>query len=85
VRAALLLVSRKEAPLGIVYETDAKADANVKIVATFPADSHAPIVYPFAVTATSTHKAAAEFLAFLAGPDGKPLFEKQGFTVLKGN
>ncbi len=83
VRAALRLVSRREAPLGIVYATDAKADPAVKIVATFPTESHAPIVYPFAVTANATHKAAAEFLAFLAGPDGKPLFEKQGFTVLK--
>jgi molybdate transport system substrate-binding protein len=83
VRAALRLVSRKEAPLGIVYATDAKADPEVKVVATFPTESHAPIVYPFAVTANATHKAAAEFLAFLAGPDGKPLFEKQGFTVLK--
>jgi molybdate transport system substrate-binding protein len=85
VRAALLLVSRKEAPLGVVYETDAKADANVKVVATFPADSHAPIVYPFAVTANSTHAGAAAFLAFLASAEAKPIFEKQGFTVLKAN
>jgi molybdate transport system substrate-binding protein len=85
VRAALLLVSRKEAPLGVVYETDAKADANVKVVATFPADSHAPIIYPFAVTANSTNKAAGEFLNFLASAEAKPIFEKQGFTVLKAN
>lgn len=85
VRAALLLVSRKEAPLGIVYETDAKADANVRIVASFPADSHAPIVYPFAVTANSTNKGAAEFLAFLSSAEARPIFEKQGFTVLKAN
>lgn len=85
VRAALLLVSRKEAPLGVVYETDAKADANVKVVATFPADSHAPIIYPFAVTANSTNKGAAEFLAFLSSAEARPIFEKQGFTVLKAN
>lgn len=85
VRAALRLVSRKEAPLGIVYATDAKADPEVKVVATFPAGSHAPIVYPFAVTATSANKGANEFLAFLAGPDARPLFEKQGFTVLRVN
>lgn len=80
VRAALLLVSRKEASLGIVYETDAKADANVKVVATFPADSHTPIIYPFAVTANATNKAAGEFLAFLASAEAKSIFEKQGFT-----
>lgn len=85
VRAALLLVSRKEAPLGIVYETDAKADANVKVVAAFPTDSHAPIVYPFALTANSTNNGAAEFLAFLSSAEARPIFEKQGFTVLKAN
>lgn len=83
VRAALRLVSRKEAPLGIVYQTDANVDSDVKVVATFPADSHAPIVYPFAVTANSTNKGANDFLAFLSGPEAKPLFEKQGFAVLK--
>ena len=50
VRAALLLVSRGESPLGIVYKTDAAADPNVKVVATFPADSHPPIIYPVALT-----------------------------------
>ena len=85
VRAALRLVSRKEAPLGIVYATDAKADPDVKVVATFPADSHAPIIYPFAVTANSQNKGAEAFLAFLASAEAKPIFEKQGFTVLKAN
>ena len=50
VRAALLLVARGEAPLGIVYATDAAAEPNVKIVGTFPADTHPPIIYPAAVT-----------------------------------
>ena len=51
VRAALALVSTGEAPLGIVYRTDANADANVTVIGTFPPDSHPPIVYPAAVTA----------------------------------
>ena len=82
VRAALLLVSRGEAPLGIVYATDAAADANVRIVATFPADSHPPIVYPVALTRDSASPDAAGLLAYLRGPAAKAAFEKQGFTVL---
>jgi molybdate transport system substrate-binding protein len=82
VRAALLLVSRGEAPLGIVYATDAAADPNVRIVATFPADTHPPIVYPVAVTKDSASPDAAALLAFLRGPAAKAAFEKQGFTVL---
>ena len=54
VRAALQLVSRGEAPLGIVYATDAKADPNVKVLDTFPDDTHPPIIYPMAITASST-------------------------------
>ena len=57
VRAALILVARGEAPLGIVYASDAKADPRVKVVATFPADSHPPILYPFALTAASKSNA----------------------------
>lgn len=82
VRAALLLVSRGEAPLGIVYATDAAADANVRIVATFPADSHPPIVYPVALTRDSANPDAAGLLAYLRGPTAKAAFERQGFTVL---
>jgi molybdate transport system substrate-binding protein len=82
VRAALLLVARGEAPLGIVYRTDAAAEPAVKIVATFPADTHPPIVYPIALTAASTNPDAATFAIYLSGPEARPLFEKQGFTVL---
>jgi molybdate transport system substrate-binding protein len=82
VRAALLLVSRGEAPLGIVYRTDAAADPNVKIIDVFPENTHPPIIYPAAVTAGSTHPDAAAFLAYLKSPSAKPLFEKQGFAVL---
>jgi len=83
VRAALALVARKEAPLGIVYQTDAAADSNVKVVGFFPADTHPPIIYPIALTADSTNPDAAAFLAYLESAKARPLFEKQGFTVLK--
>jgi molybdate transport system substrate-binding protein len=82
VRAALLLVSRGEAPLGIVYATDAAADANVRIVGTFPDGPHPPIVYPVAVTKDATSPDAAAFIAYMRGPAAKVAFEKQGFTVL---
>jgi molybdate transport system substrate-binding protein len=82
VRAALVLVSRGEAPLGIVYQTDAAADANVRIIDTFPEDTHPPIVYPVALTAAASHPDAASFLAYLRSLAARPIFEKQGFTVL---
>jgi len=82
VRAALLLVSRGEAPLGIVYQTDAAADPNVKIVGTFPEDAHLPIIYPIALTANATHPDAAAFLAYIKSDKARALFEAQGFTVL---
>ncbi|MEX2165531.1 MAG: molybdate ABC transporter substrate-binding protein [Methyloceanibacter sp.] len=81
VRAALLLVSRSEAPLGIVYATDAKADPNVKVVGTFPADTHKPIIYPAAVLAKSQNADAQAFVTFLKTETNK-LFQDQGFTVL---
>ncbi|MBN9061368.1 MAG: molybdate ABC transporter substrate-binding protein [Rhizobiales bacterium 65-9] len=82
VRAALLLVSRGEAPLGVVYQTDAAADPNVKIVGAFPEDTHPPIIYPVAVMKDSTNADAAAFLSYLRGPAARTAFEKQGFTVL---
>jgi molybdate transport system substrate-binding protein len=82
VRAALLLVSRGEAPLGIVYKTDAASDPNVTIVATFPEGSHPPIVYPVALTKDSANPEALAFLGFLRSDKARPFFEKQGFTLL---
>lgn len=84
VRAALYFVDRGEAPLGIVYATDAAADKGVRIVGTFPPDSHPPIIYPAALT-TASHApdAAARFLAFLESPAARPAFTKQGFAVLE--
>src|SRR5262247_4493073 len=81
VRAALLLVARGEAPLGIVYSTDAAAEPNVKIVATFPEDSHPPIIYPAALTKDSKNADAKAFLDFLRSGKARSSFEKQGFTV----
>jgi molybdate transport system substrate-binding protein len=82
-RAALAFVSRGEAPLGIVYESDVRADPGVKIVARIPGDSHQPIIYPFALTATAKGKAPAQFLTFLASPEARPFFERQGFRLLE--
>ena len=82
VRAALAFVATGEAPLGVVYATDAAAEADVAVVATFPADSHPPIVYPAAVVAGTTNPVAAEFLAFLRRPAAREAFERRGFTVI---
>jgi molybdate transport system substrate-binding protein len=81
VRAALTLVARGEASLGIVYATDARVEPGVKIVGTFPSDSHPAIIYP--VAATTTAKAeASDYLAFLRSSAAKTIFEKYGFTFL---
>lgn len=82
VRAALLLVSRGEAPFGIVYETDAKVDPKVKILDRFPEDSHAPIVYPAAVLKDARSPVAGAFLDYLKGEKAKAAFEAAGFTAL---
>jgi molybdate transport system substrate-binding protein len=81
VRAALTLVARGEAVLGIVYSTDAKVEPGVKIVGTFPADSHPAIVYPVAAT-TSAKPEASEYLAFLRSTAAKSILEKYGFKFL---
>ncbi len=82
VRAALALVSTGEAPLGIVYKTDAAADPKVKVVGNFPEDTHPPIVYPVAQTADSKDDDTPAFLKCLQSAKAKELFEAQGFTVL---
>jgi molybdate transport system substrate-binding protein len=82
VRAALSLVSRGEAPLGIVYATDAKSDPKVKVLDTFPESTHAPILYPIAITAASSNAEAPSFLAYLKTAAAQTAFEAQGFKVL---
>jgi molybdate transport system substrate-binding protein len=81
VRAAMALVSRGEAVLGIVYETDARIDPNVKIVGAFPADSHPPITYPVAATPNAKPEAIA-YLNFLRSNTAKTVFEQYGFMFL---
>ena len=81
VRAALAFVARGEAALGIVYSTDAKIEPGVKIVGTFPADSHPAIIYPVAATTTAKPEAIG-YLAFLKSSAAKAIFEKYGFKFL---
>jgi len=82
VRAALLYVARSETPLGIVYQTDAAAEHGVKVVGTFPDDTHPPIIYPAAITASASDPDAAAYLAYLKSPAARSTFESQGFSVL---
>jgi molybdate transport system substrate-binding protein len=78
VRSALAFIARGEVPLGIVYETDARVDARVRIVDVFPADSHPPIIYPVAVTAVAK-PGAKEFVTYLFGDAAQAKFRKFGF------
>lgn len=79
VRVALALVASGEAPFGIVYSTDARAESRVKIVATFPKESHSPIIYPAALVAGGKPE-ARDFLASLSGEKASAIFAEQGFT-----
>ena len=83
VRAALKLVDSAEAAYGIVYASDAVGDTQVAVVGTFPADSHKPIVYPAAITASSTLPEAQVFLDALSLDAASAIFAAQGFIVLK--
>jgi len=82
VRAALLRVSRGQAPVGIVYQTDAAADQNVTIIGTFPDNTHPPIVYPIALTSKASNPDAAAFYAYLRGAKATAEFKALGFVVL---
>lgn len=84
VRAALTLVARGEAPYGVVYETDAKAEKGVRQIGIFPEDSHDPIVYPAALTQTAEGPDAAAFLAYLGSEKAGKVFAAAGFRVLSG-
>ena len=81
VRTALAFVARGDAPLGVVYATDAGVEPRVRVIDTFPADSHPPIVYPFALTAVAGAE-AVRFLAFVRGPEAAAIFSRYGFIVL---
>lgn len=80
VRAALALVSRGEAPLGIVYRTDAAMDPGVSVVGVFPHDSHPAIVYPAALIAASRNSHAAAFLDHIRSPEGMAVWKEFGFV-----
>ena len=82
VRAALAFVASGEAPLGIVYATDAAAEPDVKVIGSFPEDSHPAILYTVALIASSTNPDAAAFLDFLRSEAARPSFEKQGFVLV---
>ncbi len=83
VRAALALVSRGEAPFGIVYRTDALADKGVKIIDTFPRDSHPPIIYPATLLATSKSAAAKSLMDYLQSAPARSVWEKYGFGLVE--
>jgi molybdate transport system substrate-binding protein len=83
VAGALNFVSAGEAPLGIVYATDAKRAANVSVIGTFPAASHSPITYPAAITSASASAAAADFLALLSSDQAAIIWQDAGFVILK--
>ncbi|WP_025621112.1 molybdate ABC transporter substrate-binding protein, partial [Vibrio parahaemolyticus] len=77
VRLALALVERGEAPLGVVYKTDAQLTSKVKIVGEFASDTHAAIVYPAAVVSDSTE--SRQFFQYLKSEDAKRVFAHYGF------
>ena len=79
VRAALALVERGAAPLGIVYATDAMVSRGVRVIGAFPAASHQPITYPVALLAASRHRDAEAFRRFLISREGRTIFLKRGF------
>jgi molybdate transport system substrate-binding protein len=81
VRSALLLVERGEAPAGIVYATDAAVSKAVMIAGTFPADSHDPVTYPFAITKSGDTAEARALLDFMTSPPARAVFVKRGFKV----
>jgi molybdate transport system substrate-binding protein len=84
VRATLAYVARGEAPLGIVYATDARLEPRVRVVATFPAGTHPPVTYPAALVRDAKPGAAA-FLDFLESPSARAVFTKAGFTTPRRN
>ncbi|RYH11752.1 molybdate ABC transporter substrate-binding protein [Tropicimonas sp. IMCC6043] len=81
VRAALALVASGEAPLGIVYATDAMAEPRVTVIGTFPEETHMPIRYPMAIPAESHSPEAGSFAAWLAGPEAAAVFRAHGFGL----
>ncbi len=82
VRVALALVARGEAPMGIVYESDARAEPRVRVIALFPEQTHPPIHYPVAIAAASTHAQARAFYDYLRSAPAGESFREHGFSLL---
>jgi molybdate transport system substrate-binding protein len=82
VRAALMLVARGEAPLGVVYASDARAEPRVRVLATFPANAHPPIVYPVTRIKAARHPGAAAFVRWLGARNAGAIFRRHGFRTL---
>jgi molybdate transport system substrate-binding protein len=83
VRAALALVERGEAPLGIVYATDARVSLRVRVLGVFPAQTHPPITYPIAVLKASSHPETVAFVSFLRSRDAMTIFARRGFIATR--
>lgn len=83
VRSAMAMVEREEAPLGIVYGSDAVASDKVKALATFPQDSHKPVEYPMAIVKDRQTPAVTAFYNYLKSPQAAAIFERYGFTPRK--
>jgi molybdate transport system substrate-binding protein len=83
VRAALALVAQGVASLGIVYATDAKVEPRVKVIGTFPVDSHRPIIYPVAATVTAKLEADTYLSYLRSTTDIKAVSDKYGFIYLR--
>ncbi|MFB9355935.1 molybdate ABC transporter substrate-binding protein [Sneathiella chinensis] len=81
VHAALMMVARQEVPVGIVYNTDARLDKDLKIVARFPEGSHAPVLYGLAQSTRGGQQKAAELAAFLTSAEGMRIFGAYGFLA----
>ena len=80
-RGALALEERGEAPLGIVYATDAAISKKVNVIADFPQEAYPPVAYPAAIVAGRDSPAARRFVEFLKGPEARQVFQRYGFVV----
>ena len=81
VRSALVLVERDEAPIGLVYATDAAITSKVRVIGRFPIDSHPPITYPVAAIKGHDNEAVRQYLDFLDLPEAAAIFTQYGFSL----
>jgi molybdate transport system substrate-binding protein len=81
VRVAVTMVGRGDAPLAVVFATDAAEDQRVRVIGSFPDNSHPPIVYPVALVAASRQPDAARLLDYLKSPAASATFERLGYLT----